>query len=132
MTLNLLSVTELRPLPLYLLPAQLFPDACPSPGSKFFLIHTRHPAAHVVPDSVLGTEAAGLKETGLALWHMQASGHLEPLRAPGLTGGFHAQPGKIPRAARQLSLYATTAEPTSLEPMLCRKRSHNEKPAHHT
>ena len=132
MTPNL-SVTELRLLPLCLLPAQLFPDACLSPVWKFFLIHTWHPAAHVVPDSVLGTEAAGLRETGLALWHVQASGHLEPLRAPSLTGGFHARPRKSPRAARQLSLYATTTEPTSLEPVLCRKRSHyNEKPAHHT
>ena len=61
-------------------------------GVKFFLIHTWHPAAHVVPDSMLGTEAAGLRETGLALQHMQASGHLEPLRAPGLEGGFHAWP----------------------------------------
>ena len=102
-------------------------------GVKFFLIHTWHPAAHVVPDSMLGTEAAGLRETGLALQHMQASGHLEPLRAPGLEGGFHAWPRKIPHATRQLRLYTTTTEPTSLEAMLCRNRSHyNEKPAHHT
>ena len=39
---------------------------------------------------------------------------------------------KIPYAVEQLSVFAPTAEPVHLEPVLCNKRSHfNEKPVHH-
>ena len=45
--------------------------------------------------------------------------------------GFEPWPGKIPYAAEQLGLWATTAEPARLEPVLRNKRGRDgERPAH--
>ena len=45
--------------------------------------------------------------------------------------GFEPWSGKIPHAAEQLGLWATTAEPARLEPVLRNKRGRNsERPAH--
>ena len=42
-------------------------------------------------------------------------------------------PGRIPHAVEQLSPWATTTDPTSLEPVLRNKRSHcNGKSMHHS
>ena len=44
---------------------------------------------------------------------------------------FKRWSGKIPHAAEQLGLWATTTEPERLEPVLCNKRGHDsERPAH--
>ena len=46
--------------------------------------------------------------------------------------GFGPWSGRIPRAAERLSLWATTAEPARLEPVLRNKRGRDgERPAHH-
>ena len=46
--------------------------------------------------------------------------------------GFEPWSGKIPHAAEQLGLWATTTEPARLEPVLRDKRGRNsERPAHH-
>ena len=45
--------------------------------------------------------------------------------------GFKPWSGKIPHAAEQLALWATTTEPARLEPVLRNKRGRdNERPAH--
>ena len=56
---------------------------------------------------------------------------VESLPANGRGPGFEVWSGKIPHAAEQLGLWATTTEPVRLEPVLRDKRGRDgERPAH--